>query len=176
MAEDLSVIEDVTKKSGLIWLTIDDHPHPQAVWHVWLDGAVYVVYGGSEQPLPGIGAARRVLVTTRTKGTGVRALTWVATPQVLDPGTPEWAKAVPALHAKRLNAPDGEHQPARWAWESRIVRLTPTGEIVERPGAMPSGSGAAPPRPTPATTRGALPFVIGRGTGRGGPPRRGRRR
>jgi len=35
---------------------------------------------------------------------------------------------VPVLHAQRLNAPDGQEQPARWARESRVLTLLPDGE------------------------------------------------
>ena len=66
------------------------------------------------------------------------------------------------LHAKRLNPPDGEEQPARWA--ARVAwspRLDPTGELVEGPGHLPHRSHAAEPPGSPATTRGPLPFVAG---------------
>jgi hypothetical protein len=40
-----------------------------------------------------------------------------------------------------------------------LIRLAPTGQLVDVP---PTDSGAAPPAPTPATTSGPLPFVLGR--------------
>jgi hypothetical protein len=160
-----AVVAEATKKSTMLWVTIGSAP-PRAVWHVWADGAAYVVTGGAEQPLPGIDGAEQVLVTVRSKDKGARLVTWVARAQHLEPGTDAWDAAAGELHPKRLNAPDGEAQPQRWARESRITRLEPTGEVLERPGAMPTRSGAAPPRPTRATTRGPLPFVIGKGTRR----------
>jgi hypothetical protein len=60
---------------------------------------------------------------------------------------------VPALHAKRLNAHDGEAQPERWAANSAIFRIQPQGELLEGPGRYSTASGAAPVPPTPATTR-----------------------
>jgi len=170
---EMALVAEATKKSGLIWLRIDDSAYAHAAWHVWLDGAAYVVCGGAEQPLRGIEAAQRVLVTVPSKDKGGRLVTWVARPHVVEADSPLWTAAAAALHAKRLNARDGEEQPARWARESRIVRLEPTGDVLERPGVMPTRSQAAPPRPTKATTSGPLPFVIGRATGRGRrrPPR-----
>jgi hypothetical protein len=163
---EMALVAEATKKAGLVWLQIGSSPYARAAWHVWLDGAAYVVYGGAEQPLPGLESADRVVVTVPSKDKGGRLVTWVARPHLVEPGSAQWDTAAPALHAKRLNAPDGEQQPARWARESRIVRLEPTGEVLERPGAMPTRSQAAPPRPSRATTLGPLPFVIGRATGR----------
>jgi hypothetical protein len=164
---EMALVEEATKKSGLVWVAIGGPSAlARAVWHVWQDGAAYLVVGGAEQQLPGIEAATEATVTVPSKDKGARLVAWVARPSVVDPGSELWAAVVPTLHAKRLNAPDGEAQPARWARESRIIRLEPTGEVLERPGAMPTRSEAAPPRPTRATTRGPLPFVIGRATGR----------
>jgi hypothetical protein len=54
----------------------------------------------------------------------------VADVEQVRPGTPAWDEVVPLLHAKRLNPPDGDAQLARWARESLVLRLTPTGELV----------------------------------------------
>jgi hypothetical protein len=165
---EMALVEEAAKKSGVIWVRpLDAAPSSaQAAWHAWLDGAAYVVTGGAEQRLPAIDTATEVVVTVPSKDKGGRLVTWVARPSLVEPGSAQWDAAVPVLHAKRLNAPDGEAQPARWARESRVIRLEPTGEVLERPGAMPTRSQAAPPRPTRAITRGRLPFVIGRATGR----------
>src|SRR4051812_10229603 len=54
-----ALIEDAAKKSGLIWVRATGLAHgvgpgrEQPVWHVWQDGAVYVLTGGLEQPAPG---------------------------------------------------------------------------------------------------------------------------
>jgi len=103
-----------------------------------------------------------VEVTVRSKANGSRLVTWVATAQDVAPGTPAWEAAVPELHAKRLNPPDGEQQPARWARESHVTRLVPTGELLESPAHISTRSHAATPPGSPATTRGPLPFVVGR--------------
>jgi len=59
-----------------------------------------------------------------------RVVTWVADVSPVAPGSPLWDEVVPLLHAKRLNAPDGEEQPQRWARESVVLRFTPTGETL----------------------------------------------
>lgn len=156
-----ALVEEATKKAGLVWLTVPGRP-AQAVWHIWHEGAGYVVGGGIEQPLPDLASAAEVMVTVASKDKGGRLVTWLATPHLIEPGTPEWDSAAAALHTQRLNPPDGERQPQRWAEQSQIWRLEPTGAVAEQPGEMPDGSGAAVPVPTKATTRGRLPFVIGR--------------
>lgn len=165
-AREAALVEEACKKSALLWLDLPGRPQPQAAWHVWHDGATYVVSGGIEQPLPGLDGADMVTVTVRSKDKGGRLVRWVARVVPVPPGAEGYDDAVAALHAKRLNAPDGEAQPARWARESQVTRLEPTGEVTEAPGRMSQDAHAAPPVPTPATTRGRLPFVIGRGTGR----------
>ncbi|MBA2694321.1 MAG: hypothetical protein H0U62_00375 [Actinobacteria bacterium] len=164
-AAEQALLEEAMKRSGLVWVTLTGGTRAYAVWHIWLDGCAYVVSGGAEQLLPGIGAAGaagdEVLVTVASKERGNRLMTWVARVDTVRPDGPDWDATVAALHAKRLNAPDGEEQPARWARESVVSRLTPTGVVPEAPGRLPTGSLAAPPPPTPATTRGPLPFVVG---------------
>ena len=175
-----ALVEEACRRSGLVWLQSQGDDRAHAAWHTWHDGAVHVVTGGTEQPLPGLVdaslAAGRVRVTVPSKETRGRLVTWVAAASVLAPDTDEWTAAAAALHATRLNAPDGEEQPARWARESTVVRLAPTGEVLEHPGAIPTGSHAAPPAPSPATTKGKLPFVLGRRAGRRAGTDKGQRR
>lgn len=162
---DAALLEEAARKSALLWLTPPDKPARPA-WHVWTSGAVHVVGAGpgaqEEQPLPDLAATDRVLVTLRSKDKGVRLLTFTARPTRLDPGSPEWAAAAKDLAASRLNAHDASGLVQRWAEGAHIWRLDPTGEVTERPGAMSSDAHAAPPLPTPATTRGPLPYVLGR--------------
>ncbi|MCW2605584.1 MAG: hypothetical protein JWO60_277 [Frankiales bacterium] len=122
------VVAEATRRSGLVWVRPEAGGREQPVWHVWHDGAALVVTGGLEQPFP---EAARVVVVVRSRARqGDRLVQWVATVEDVPPGTPAWDAAVPLLHAERLNAPDGEEQPARWARESRVLRLVPTGETV----------------------------------------------
>ncbi|MQA87703.1 MAG: hypothetical protein GEV03_24535 [Streptosporangiales bacterium] len=159
---DARLVEEATKKAGLVWLHLPGVGQPRAAWHLWRDGAAYLVADGLEQPLPGLVEAGRVAVTVPSKDKGGRLVTWIAAVSRVEPGTEEWDRVVPLLHAQRLNAPDGEEQPRRWARESVVVRLDPTGEVSEVPEAMPQNSDAAPPVPTTATTAPPLPYVLGR--------------
>ena len=106
----------MTRKSGVLWLA------GSPLWHVWHDGAAYVVGGGLEQPLPD---CRRGVVQVPTKDGPVA---WTADVEPVPVGSALWDEVVPLLHAKRLNAPDGDQQPARWAGESQVLRLVPAGE------------------------------------------------
>jgi hypothetical protein len=154
---EAALLEEACRKTGLVWITLPALGAPRPAWHVWADGAVHVVHEGREQSLPGLQWAETVQVTVRSKDKGSRLLTWTARPVPVEPGTPQWAAVVPVLAASRLNARDAQEQPARWASESRVTRLEPTGDVLERPGRMATTSGAAPPLPTPATTIGLRP-------------------
>lgn len=157
-----ALVEEVCKKSALVWLRPAGDAHAYAVWHAWVDGAVHVVTGGLEQPVPDLPDGAEVDVVARSKDTWGRVVTFAATVATVRPEDPAWDAVVAELHAKRLNPPDGEGQPARWARESRVLRLEPTGRLIEHPGHLSHRSHAAEPLPSPATTRGPLPFVVGR--------------
>lgn len=156
------LVEAACRTSALVWVRRPEDSHASALWHVLAAGAVHVVGGGAEQPLPAVADGDRLEVTVRSKDTGGRLLRFAATVHHLAPGTPEWDAVVPELHAKRLNPPDGEAQPARWARESAVLRLDPVGTLLEGPGHHSHRSHAAEPPGSPATTRGPLPFVLGR--------------
>jgi hypothetical protein len=165
LARALALVEEAAKKSALLWLSAAPGGRAYAAWHIWVDGAVLVVSGGLEQPMPVLDlldADRRILVTLRSKDTWGRLVTWVGHAETIAPDDEGWQSAATELHAKRLNSPDGEAQPARWRRESVITRIVPTGELLESPAHMPSGSQRAEPPASPATTRGRLPFTIGR--------------
>ena len=120
------LIEEATRKSGLVWVRGDAGEQP--VWHVWHDGAALVVTGGREQPFPD---GDTVVVAVRSRARqGDLLVRWVASVSEVPPGSQGYDDAVRVLHAERLNAPDGEEQPQRWARESRVLRLVPTGETV----------------------------------------------
>src|SRR5438270_833790 len=65
-------------------------------------------------------------LTVRTDLPGEGVLVRQATVSRIVPGTAAWDTVVPLLHDKRLNAPDGEQQPERWARESVVLRLEPS--------------------------------------------------
>lgn len=123
-----AVIEEGAKKSGVLWLGLPSGH--RLAWHVWHDGAIYLVTGGGEQALPGLAeiAAERgeVEVVLRSKDNGAQLVRFPATAEVADqeavPG------AVAALAKERLNAPDAAGLTARWAERAVVVRLTPASE------------------------------------------------
>jgi hypothetical protein len=151
---DRALIEEASKKSGLIWVRGADSPAARALWHVWHEGALCLVGDGpGEQPLEGLADGGSAEVTVRSKDKGGRLVTFPASVSELAPGSAQWEAAVAELKGKRLNAPDGEQMPARWARECRVLRLAPAGSVVP----LPSGSLAQAPVATPATTRRPVP-------------------
>ncbi|GGW63451.1 hypothetical protein [Streptomyces griseoloalbus] len=155
---DRALIEEATKKSGLIWVKGPGVP-ARALWHVWHEGAACVIGDGpGEQPLPGLADGGPAEVTVRSKDKGGRLVSWTATVVELPPDSEEWTAAVAELKGKRLNAPDGEAMTGRWARECRVLRLEPTGATAP----LPDGSLAAAPLPTPVTTRQPAPAGLPR--------------
>ncbi|MET9623632.1 hypothetical protein ABZZ37_23140 [Streptomyces sp. NPDC006464] len=153
-----ALVEEATKKSGLIWVR-GDAPVARALWHVWFDGAAHVVGDGpGEQPLPGLTAGATAEVTVRSKDKGGRLVTWTAAVRELAAGSPEWDAAVAELKGKRLNAPDGETMPERWSRECRVLRLEPVDSTTD----LPDGSLAAVPQPSEAITRRPVPAALPR--------------
>ena len=75
---EAALVEEATKKSGLMWIDVPGLPQPRAAWHIWHStpehgGAAYLVTGGEgEQPLPGLPEAERVTVTVGSKDKGGR--------------------------------------------------------------------------------------------------------
>jgi hypothetical protein len=157
-----ALVEELMRKSGLCWVRLPGGDRDHAVWHIWHDGAVYLVSGGEEQPLPGIEDAETATVIARTKDSRQRMLAWRADVRTLHPDDPEWDTVVRALVAARLNLRDLHEAAERWARECVVTRLVPTGEIAESPDSPPDGDLAAPPVATPATTRRGLPRVLHR--------------
>lgn len=144
-----ALVREAAGKSGLLWLDVPgDRAWP--AWHIWLDGAAYVVSGPGEQTLPTLPA--ELAVVFRSKDTGGRLISVHATATAVGPGDPAWDAATTALKASRLNAPGGVDIVARWAAECTVTALTPFGMPVESPGSYSDASGAAVPAPTPATT------------------------
>jgi hypothetical protein len=147
-----ALVEEATKKSGLIW--VRGTGPVRALWHLWHDGAVLLVGDGpGEQPLPGLADGSEAEVTVRSKDKGGRLVAWIAAVTELAPDSEEWRTAVAELKGKRLNAPDSAAMVSRWGRECRVVRLVPLATCPE----LPSGSLAATPPVTSATTRRAVP-------------------
>ncbi|MGW7512056.1 hypothetical protein ACWGJ0_30660 [Streptomyces massasporeus] len=155
---DQALVEEATKKSGLVWVQGPDGP-ARALWHVWHEGAACLVGDGpGEQPLPGLADGAEAKVTVRSKDKGGRLVTWTARVAELAPGSEAWDATVAELKGKRLNAPDGEAMPGRWARECRVLRLEPTGATAP----LPDDSLSEPPLPSPALTRRPVPAGLHR--------------
>ncbi|MCP2307441.1 pyridoxamine 5'-phosphate oxidase family protein [Kitasatospora paracochleata] len=159
---DRALLEEAAKKSGLLWVQPAGQPQARALWHAWHDGAVVVVGDGAEQPLHGLTAGSTAAVTVRSKDKWGRLTGWTARVEELPAGGEAWQGAVEELKGKRLNAPDTDTIGERWARECRVLRLVPAGPLTEQPGAMPDGSLAEAPMPTPATTREPIPAGLPR--------------
>ncbi|CAK7281197.1 hypothetical protein [Streptomyces misionensis] len=156
---DRALIEEAAKKSGLVWVAGAGAGAARALWHVWHEGAVCLVGDGpGEQPLTGLADGARAEVTVRSKDKGGRLVSFPATVTELSAGTPEWEATVGELKGKRLNAPDAERMPDRWARECRVLRLVPAGPVAP----LPAGDLARRPVPTPATTRRPVPAALPR--------------
>ncbi|CAM5423242.1 hypothetical protein [Streptomyces purpurascens] len=153
-----ALIEEATKKSGLVWVQGPDGP-ARALWHVWHEGAACLIGDGpGEQPLPGLADGAEARVTVRSKDKGGRLVSWSARVTELAPGSEAWDATVAELKGKRLNAPDGEAMTGRWARECRVLRLVPTGATAP----LPEDSLSEPPLPSPAITRRAIPAGLPR--------------
>jgi hypothetical protein len=127
-----ALVEEATKRAGVIWVrATDGNPEPLALWHVWADGRACVVCGGLEQAAPaGLVDGRKAEVTVASKDKGSRLATWVADAAVIAPVDEQWTPITALLQSKRQNSPDGDAAGSRWAHESTVFVLTPTGEYL----------------------------------------------
>ncbi|OIV36926.1 hypothetical protein BIV57_13665 [Mangrovactinospora gilvigrisea] len=166
-----ALFEEAARKSSLVWARTSADGAARALWHV-ADGAggVLVVGGGAggEQPLFGLDAVSEAWLTVRSKDARARLVTLPVAVERVPSGTAAWDEAVALLKGKRLNAVDlvdggdgVDGLEARWGRECVVLRMAP----VEGAAALDGGdaSGAAPPVPSPATTRGRVPRRVGRG-------------
>jgi hypothetical protein len=155
-----ALIDEAAKKSDLLWVRAPDgHGRSRPVWHVWQDGAGYVLSGGIEQPVPD-DIVDRAVVTLRSKDKRARLVSFEASVTVLAPESEAWTSIVPALRAKRLNLPDAEQAISRWARECAVWRLDPTGVMLETPDDPSVESHATPPPPTRARSRVPRPLHL----------------
>ncbi len=155
-----ALLAEAAGKSGMCWLTLPLLSTPRAVWHVWHDGALHVVGGGIEQPLPGLADLEAVEVTVRSKDNSSRIVRVRAAVQLLPPADARYEDAAAALAAARLNAgtPDSTDQ---WRQSSEVFRLEPL-EALELPGSFEPVAHAAVPAPTNAATAPVPPFTVHR--------------
>jgi hypothetical protein len=122
------LITEAMKKAAVAWIAVGERP-AYAVWCLWVENALYVVSGPNEQPAPGLSRAATVRVSARGDHGG-RIVTWTATVDRVEPGSPQWDAVVPQLAGKRLNSVTAEELSRRWARECEVARLVPTGELL----------------------------------------------
>ena len=122
-ATALALVEEALRKSSVLWLALPSSAVPRIAWHIWLDGAAYVVHEGIEQRLPGLDDLSQVEISVRSKDKGTLLARRIVRVEPVPPDDPGWPAAVAALHAHRQSPPDGSDQPARWAAHSRVTRL-----------------------------------------------------
>jgi hypothetical protein len=152
---------EAARKGEVGWLELGDG-RTQPVWWACGDQTLALVTGGLEQPDPGLVDGVTVTALARSKDKGSRLVTVTCEVRELRPGSSDWNDAAQQLQPKRLNSPDGAAAADRWQRECRIWLLTPTGRVLEAPGAMSADAHRHEPQPTPATTIGKLPLMIGR--------------
>jgi hypothetical protein len=116
---------ELARVTGVSWVRADGRSWP--VWHAWCDGALCLVSGGAEQPLPEIEDGAQVEVVMRSKDTGGRLLTWTGTTSVVRPGDEAWARTTAALVERRQNLPDPSAAAEVWSRDSVVRRVVPTG-------------------------------------------------
>jgi hypothetical protein len=162
--------DEVMKKSAVVWIGVEHRTQAMAMWLAWVDGRVYLLTGGAEQPDPGLVPGAYATVTARSKENQHRVMTWVAETSVVTPADADWDDATGELVKRRLNLRESTTAVERWAAGAAVVwRLTPTGELVESPGHFRTDATFVEPIASPATTSGRRPAVIGPRGGRGAP-------
>jgi hypothetical protein len=169
------LVTEALRKAAVAWLDVPGSGQ-SAVWMLWHDDAAYVVHGPGEQPAPGLGSVDRCRLVVRSADTLARILAVDATVTAVEPGGANWDEVAPQLAAKRLNAPDGGRTVERWAKTCTVSRLVPDPEPAEAGPTLPTDSLAAPPPPTPATSRTPIPFTVGSATKKRPGGRRAQRR
>jgi hypothetical protein len=155
-----AVLDEAMKKAALAWVSVGDGP-ALALWCMPLEGSLVVVSGPGEQFAPGLAEAARATVRLRGDNGGLIVVSEMAVAR-LTPGTEEWTTVAPQLAGKRLNASgSADEVVARWAESGcAVVRLTPDQEKPVAAPDLPTASGAAPPRDTPARVEVRRPFRL----------------
>lgn len=138
-----ALVAELAKKSGVVWVAYEGHPHP--VWHEWIGDAVCVVANGDEQPLPGIERQSIVTLVLRSKANRHLVAEAEATVEVLTPASEHWDVVTSTLKSGRLNVHDRDNSIERWSRQSHVVRLVPT-DVLTRAENVPSEIGQSMPQ------------------------------
>jgi hypothetical protein len=132
---DAAVLDEALKKSTVVWIEVpgDGGTGGRAVpaWYGTLDGRVYVLDGGSEQRIPGLAEADRVVLVARSKELQSLVAEVEASARVVPASDPLFGRVVPVLLPRRLNLRDGEQAAERWRKECTLVELTPSAVPAE---------------------------------------------
>lgn len=124
---------ELARVTGVSWVRAGGRSW--LVWHAWSDGALCLVSGGAEQPLPEISDGAQVEVVMRSKDTGGRLLTWTGTASVVRPGGEAWERTTAALVERRHNLPDPGAAAEVWARDSVVRRVVPVAGPAQLPAA-----------------------------------------
>jgi hypothetical protein len=132
---DAAVLEEALKKSTVVWIEVpgEGGTGGRAVpaWYGLLDGRVYVLEGGSEQRIPGLAEADRVVLAARSKELQSLVAEVEASARVVPASDPLFGRVVPVLLPRRLNLRDGDQAAERWRKECTLVELTPSAVPAE---------------------------------------------
>jgi hypothetical protein len=127
---DAAVLDEALKKSTVVWIEVPGEGgtggRSVPAWYGTLDGRVYVLTGGSEQHIPGLAEAERVVLTARSKELQSLVAEVDAGVRVVPSNDPLFARVVSVLLPRRLNLRDGEQAAERWRTECTLVELTPS--------------------------------------------------
>jgi len=127
---DTAVLDEALKKSTVVWVEVPGEGgtggRAVPVWYGTLDGRVYVLTGGSEQRVPGLAEADRVVLIARSKEQQSLVAEVEAAARVVEANDPLFARVAPVLLPRRLNLRDGEQAVERWRKECTLVELTPS--------------------------------------------------
>ena len=158
-----AVLEEALKKTALAWVSAGDGP-AVGVWCMPLEGSLVMVTGPGEQYAPGLAEATRATVRLRGDNGGLIVVAEMSVTR-LRPDTEDWTAIAPQLAQKRLNASGTFNDVvARWADTGcAVLRLTPSEQDTPATAPdLPSDSGAAAPRETPARVPTRRPFRLHR--------------
>ncbi len=115
-----ALIAEATKRAGVIWVKAPGAARAQPAWHIWHDGAAWLLTGPGEQPLSWLGNPRVTVLTPSRESRGL-LVTWEAEVSQVTPGSAAWDSVIGALVAGRLNGAAGPGP------GTAVYRLTPAG-------------------------------------------------
>lgn len=122
--------EDGLKKSDVIWVGVEHDGQRTTIpaWFAYKNGKIYVLSqraaGPEEQTVPGVGAAREMIVVTRRKGRDTSLEEFTAAPRVLEGEEwEEFAKVLVDRRRSRVGPPADSLN--RWRGKCDILELTP---------------------------------------------------